>query len=158
MDKSKHIEKPIDEQTFLDDLCQLVSGARAKAFAAINYSLVERNWNIGRRIIEQEQQGNARAEYGKRVITLASQKLTSVFGKGFSVTNIKNFRSFYLKFSNLQIGQTVSDLSVQIGQAAPDLLPWTHKNGRNYSFKCRSKTHDLSAYGRRTEKTLVRRQ
>ena len=126
MDKSKDIEVCIDEQAFLDDICRLVSGARDKAFVAINYSLVERNWNIGRRIIEQEQQGNARAEYGKHVIELASQKLTSVFGKGFSVTNIKNFRSFYLKFRNLQISQTPSDLSSQIGQAAPDLLPWTH--------------------------------
>ena len=84
MDKSKDIEVCIDEQAFLDDICRLVSGARDKAFVAINYSLVERNWNIGRRIIEQEQQGNARAEYGKHVIELASQKLTSVFGKGFS--------------------------------------------------------------------------
>lgn len=104
-----------DEQTFLDDLCRLISDARNKAYVAINYSLVERNWNIGRRIIEQEQQGSSRAEYGKRVIELASQKLTEQFGKGFSNTNIKNFRSFYLKFSDLQIGQAVTDL-----------LPWTH--------------------------------
>lgn len=104
-----------DEQTFLDDLCRLISDARNKAYVAINYSLVERNWNIGRRIIEQEQQGSSRAEYGKRVIELASRKLTEQFGKGFSNTNIKNFRSFYLKFSDLQIGQSL-----------PDLLPWTH--------------------------------
>lgn len=96
MDKNTELEIRIDEQTFLDDLCRLVSGARAKAFVAINYSLVERNWNIGRRIVEQEQQGNTRAEYGKHVIEMASRKLTAEFGKGFSITNIKNFRSFYL--------------------------------------------------------------
>lgn len=126
MDKNTELEIRIDEQTFLDDLCRLVSGARAKAFVAINYSLVERNWNIGRRIVEQEQQGNTRAEYGKHVIEMASRKLTAEFGKGFSITNIKNFRSFYLKFSNLQIGQTPSGLSSQKSQAVPDLLPWTH--------------------------------
>ena len=126
MDKSKDIEVSIDDQTFLDDLCQLVSAARVKAFAAINYSLVERNWKIGRRIIEQEQHGKARAEYGKHVIELASQKLTAEFGKGFSITNIKNFRSFYLKFNNLPIGRTLPDLSEQKSQALPDLLPWTH--------------------------------
>ena len=126
MDKSKDIEAGIDDRTFLDDLCQLVSAARVKAFAAINYSLVERNWKIGRRIIEQEQHGKARAEYGKHVIELASQKLTAEFGKGFSITNIKNFRSFYLKFNDLPIGQTLPDLSEQKSWALPDLLPWTH--------------------------------
>lgn len=120
------IQRPIEEQAFLKDLSHIVSSARTKAYAAINYSLVERNWNIGRRILEQEQQGNARAEYGKRIIALASQKLTDEFGKGFSVTNIKNFRSFYLKFSDLPIGHTLCDFSLRKGQTPSDLLPWSH--------------------------------
>lgn len=106
---------PIDERIFLDDLYSIVSRARSKAYATINLSLVERNWMIGRRIVEQEQQGKAKATYGKHVIELASRKLTDQFGNGFSVTNIKNFRRFYLDFCNLSIGQTPSDL-----------LPWSH--------------------------------
>lgn len=127
MGEDKSLEMHKEEQTFLDDLCILVSGARTKAFVSINYSLVERNWNIGRLIVEQEQQGNVRAEYGKRVMELASRRLTREFGKGFSITNIKNFRSFYLKFRNLLINETPSDFSATAkGQALPDLLPWTH--------------------------------
>ncbi len=120
------IQRPIEEQAFLKDLSHIVSSARTKAYVAINYSLVERNWNIGRCIIEQEQRGNERAEYGKHIIALASQKLTGEFGKGFSVTNIKNFRSFYLKFNDLPISHTLRDISSAKSQALPDLLPWTH--------------------------------
>ncbi len=99
---SKQYIKPkatIDEKErgFLDDLRDIVRGARSKAYSAINYALVVRNWYIGRRVIEQEQQGNAKAEYGKHIIELASQRLSDEFGKGFSVTNIKNFRSFLSK-------------------------------------------------------------
>ncbi len=120
------IQRPIDEQDFLKDLSHIVSSARTKAYVAINYSLVERNWNIGRRIIEQEQLGNERAEYGKHIIALASQKLTDEFGKGFSVTNVKNFRSFYLKFNDLPISHILCDASLQKSQTLSDLLPWSH--------------------------------
>ena len=63
----------------------IVSKARSKAFAAVNYSLVERNWRIGKRIVEEEQNGASRAEYGKHIIEVASAALTEEFGKGFSV-------------------------------------------------------------------------
>ena len=120
------MQRPTGEQDFMKDLFRIVSSARTRAYAAINHSLVERNWNIGRRIVEMEQQGNVRADYGKRIIALASQKLTEEFGKGFSVTNIKNFRSFYLKFNDLPISHTLSDASSQKSQTLSDLLPWSH--------------------------------
>lgn len=59
--------------------------------------------------MEQEQAGKERAEYGKRVLELASLALTEEFGKGFGLTSVKNMRSFYLTFRNLQIGQTMLD-------------------------------------------------
>ncbi len=105
----------IAEYMFLNDLRKIVGSARSKAYTAINYALVERNWQMGRRIVEQEQRGKARAEYGKQVIEIASKTLTEEFGRGFSTTNLKNFRNFYLSFRTLQISQTVSDL-----------LPWSH--------------------------------
>ena len=124
----------------------IVSKARSKAFAAVNYSLVERNWRIGQRIVEQEQNGATRAEYGKHVIEVASAALTEEFGKGFSKTNIINFKRFYLLFSKLEIHQTVSDeFTNQKDQTVSDksslllikdqtpsaqfdlrLLPWSH--------------------------------
>lgn len=136
-----------DEGNMLvNDLRSIVSKARSKAFAAVNYSLVERNWRIGQRIVEQEQNGASRAEYGKHVIEVASAALTKEFGKGFSETNIMNFKKFYLKFKELTIPQTLSEefkkqkhqtlsdgLSshFQKGQTPPAqfelrLLPWSH--------------------------------
>ena len=135
-----------EDNMLVNDLRSIVSKARSKAFAAVNYSLVERNWRIGQRIVEQEQNGASRAEYGKHVIEIASAALTKEFGKGFSETNIMNFKKFYLKFKELTISQTLSEefkkqkqqtlsaessLFPQKGQTAPAqselrLLPWSH--------------------------------
>ena len=135
-----------EDNLLVNDLRSIVSKARSKAFAAVNYSLVERNWRIGQRIVEQEQNGASRAEYGKHVIEVASAALTEEFGKGFSETNIMNFKKFYLKFKELTIPQTVSEefkmqkqqtLSDELsshfqkGQTPPAqselrLLPWSH--------------------------------
>lgn len=135
-----------EDNMLVNDLRSIVSKARSKAFAAVNYSLVERNWRIGQRIVEQEQNGTSRAEYGKHVIEVASAALTKEFGKGFSYTNIANYKRFYLTFSDLQILQTVSEefkkqkhqtlsdessLLPQKGQTQPAqfelrLLPWSH--------------------------------
>ena len=135
-----------EDNMLVNDLRSIVSKARSKAFAAVNYSLVERNWRIGQRIVEQEQNGASRAEYGKHVIEVASAALTKEFGKGFSETNIMNFKKFYLKFKELTIPQTVSEefkkqkqqtlsdeLSshfqkgqTQSAQFELRLLPWSH--------------------------------
>lgn len=126
---------PIAETgNFIVQLKQIVQAARGKAYAAVNFAQIEANWLIGQRIVEQEQQGRKRAEYGKKIIKLASEELTKEFGKGFSETNIKNFKAFYLTFNYLQIGQSMPDLSGnQISQSLPDhfkpslpLLSWTH--------------------------------
>ena len=144
----KEPEKKYDDEDnmLVNDLRSIVSKARSKAFAAVNYSLVERNWRIGQRIVEQEQNGASRAEYGKHVIEIASAALTEEFGKGFSETNIMNFKKFYLKFKELTIPQTVSEefkkqkhqtlsdessLLPQKGQTQSAqfelrLLPWSH--------------------------------
>ena len=135
-----------EDNMLVNDLHSIVSKARSKAFAAVNYSLVERNWRIGQRIVEQEQNGASRAEYGKHVIEIASAALTEEFGKGFSETNIMNFKKFYLKFKELTIPQTLSEefkkqkhqtlsdessLLPQKGQTQSAqfelrLLPWSH--------------------------------
>ena len=103
-------------------------------FAAVNYSLAERNWRIGQRIVEQEQNGASRAEYGKHVIEVASAALTKEFGKGFSETNIMNFKKFYLKFKELTIPQTVSEeFNNPIQQALPAELSPHFQKGQTLS-------------------------
>ena len=112
-----------EEKFLVNDLKTIVSKARSKAFAAVNYSLVERNWRIGKRIVEEEQNGEARAEYGKHIIEVASAALTEEFGKGFSETNLINFKKFFLLFKELEIHQTVSE---EFRKQVLHLLPWSH--------------------------------
>ena len=129
------------ETIFVNDLRTIVSAARDASYRMANLMQVAQNWLIGRRIVEQEQQGKIRAEYGKHVVELASQVLTKEFGQGFSETQIRNFRKFYLTFSDLQIQQTMpaefkSRLrqirqtmpaeSVTDGIALPVQLSWSH--------------------------------
>ena len=137
---TKHNEKS-EENIFIRDLRTIVSAARDASYRMANLMQVAQNWLIGRRIVEQEQQGKIRAEYGKHVVELASQVLTKEFGQGFSETQIKSFRKFYLTFSDLQIQQTMpaefkSRLrqirqtmpaeSVTDGIALPVQLSWSH--------------------------------
>lgn len=104
----KNIEMLPDEVEFVTDLKTIVYTAKAKAYQAADLYNVASNWLVGRRIVEQEQHGEARAQYGKRVIEISSQILTGEFGKGYSIANLKSFRKFYLTFKYLQIGQTES--------------------------------------------------
>ena len=96
-----------DEQNFLSELKQIVDTARRNAYRAIDIMQVISNWLIGRRIVEQEQKGQKRADYGKHVIELASIALSKEYGSGYSETNIRNMRKFYLIFNNLEIPQTM---------------------------------------------------
>lgn len=92
---------------FITDLKSIVSTARNMSFRAANLMQVACNWLLGWRIVEQEQQGKARADYGKRIIEEASKVLTENFGGGFSETQLRNFRKFYQMFSFLQIQQAL---------------------------------------------------
>ena len=119
----KNIEMLPDEVEFVSDLKAIVYTAKAKAYQAADLYNVASNWLVGRRIVEQEQHGEARAQYGKHVIEIASLALTEEFGKGYSKTQIINFRKFYLSFKYLPIHQTVSDKSESKHQTLSDLLP-----------------------------------
>ncbi len=92
---------------FITDLKNIVSTARNMSFRAANLMQVACNWLLGWRIVEQEQQGKARADYGKRIIEDASKFLTENFGSGFSETQLRNFRKFYQMFGFLQIQQAL---------------------------------------------------
>lgn len=119
----KNIEMLPDEVEFVSDLKAIVYTAKAKAYQAADLYNVASNWLVGRRIVEQEQHGEARAQYGKHVIEIASIALTEEFGKGYSKTQIINFRKFYLSFKYLPIYQTVSDKLGSKHQTLSDLLP-----------------------------------
>jgi len=96
-------------ETIIADVIAIIEEGRQKAYRAVNTSMVEAYWLTGKRIVEEEQHGQERAAYGKEVVKILSKRLTASFGRGFSETNIRSFRLFYLTFPNQnQIQQTVS--------------------------------------------------
>lgn len=86
--------------------------SRTQAYSAVNFAMVQAYWQIGRIIVEYEQDGNARAEYGKSVLQELSSRLTKDFGKGFSVRTLQQMKKFYVMFPNTN--------------ALRSQLTWTH--------------------------------
>lgn len=90
----------------IDEIKQIISSGQQSAYGAANAAMVLTCWQVGRRIVEREQQGNERAEYGKRLIAVLSDALTRDFGKSCSGRNLHYFRKFYLLFPDEQIVNT----------------------------------------------------
>ncbi|MCM1130840.1 MAG: DUF1016 N-terminal domain-containing protein [Anaeroplasma bactoclasticum] len=88
-------------------ISSLIQEARKSVKTAVNIAMVYTYYNIGKMIIDDEQNGNIRAEYGAKVIEGLSNKLTKEFGKGFSIANIRLMRQFYQIYSIDQIRETV---------------------------------------------------
>ena len=90
--------RPLTGNRFYQDIKKILSEARNKAYMAVNFAMVQAYWNVGRRIIEEEQKGRKRAEYGSYLIKNLSERLTKEFGTGFSGQSLWNMRQFYAKF------------------------------------------------------------
>ncbi len=86
---------------FIKDIRELINESRQQAYAAVNQAMVSAYWNIGKRIVEEEQQGNMRAEYGKQLLKQLSLALTEEYGKGFSVGTLYYMRQFYQTFPEI---------------------------------------------------------
>ena len=96
----------------LNNIGLAIEQARQNAFKAVNTELIKANWEIGRHIVEYEQHGQERAEYGSKLLTRLSKDLRQRYGKGFGRRNILDMRRFYLAY--------------QKWQAVPAKLSWTH--------------------------------
>lgn len=96
----------INKSELLGKVIGLLNKARTEIVSNVNRTMVYTYYEIGKMIVEEEQNGKERAEYGQQIINELSDKLSKEFGKGFSSTNIKQMRSFYLIYSK---SQTVSD-------------------------------------------------
>lgn len=86
----------------IDSINQLLQQGRQQAAIAVNYHIVHTYWEIGRYIVEYEQKGELKQEYGTKLIDILSTDLSNKFGKGFSRSNLFNFRKFYLLFEKVQ--------------------------------------------------------
>ena len=93
---------------YINEIKKILKDARQKAYTAVNSAMVEAYWEIGRRIVEEEQNGKERAEYGKEILQNLSKELTEEFGKGYSYRTLREIRQFYLMFSDFEKWRTVS--------------------------------------------------
>ena len=102
--KTKEIVKKDgkNDNRFYAEVATLLAEARSNAYRVVNAVMVETYWNVGRRIIEQEQKGKTRADYGDYLISGLSRYLTDILGKGFSEPNLWNMRKFYMTYPNLE--------------------------------------------------------
>lgn len=96
----------INEEYFLEEAKSIVVRGRGNAYSAINSTMIETYWQLGKVIVEQEQQGKERADYGTFLLKLLSVELTKEFGKGFTERNLRNFRQFYQSFPDAEIRHT----------------------------------------------------
>lgn len=131
------MENKLSNTKFFSKVVDLLESARSKVVQTVNHTMVTTYFEIGRMIVEEEQNGKERAEYGKQILKELSKVLTREFGKGFSTTNLKQMRQFYVVYS---IGQTLSDnfkeksstLSRNSNKAIPQTLSakfklsWSH--------------------------------
>ena len=84
--------------SFIREIKQIVAEARQKAYSAINSAMVEAYWQMGKRIVEEEQQGKERADYEKQLLKELLAELTKEFGKGFSTGSLYFTDSFTIPF------------------------------------------------------------
>lgn len=104
-----------EEQQFYADVRLILKQARERAYNNANGIMTNAYWNIGRRIVEQEQYGQKKAQYGSYLIRKLSIQLSDEFGSGFSVANLKNCRRFYLTFPEKSYGFSIAGK-----------IPWSH--------------------------------
>ena len=117
------------KDTFFDDIRNLLNDARKNVKKATNLAMVYSYFEVGRRIVEEEQTGANRAKYGQYILKELSKYLTENFGKGFSVTNLKQMRQFYLVYAKDQISQTMSDQFKNLPTVSTGrkfFLSWSH--------------------------------
>ncbi|MBI4980922.1 DUF1016 domain-containing protein [Candidatus Woesearchaeota archaeon] len=103
--------------TVVQEIKLIINKARYNAFTAVNTEMLKAYFEIGRKIVEEEQKGQKRAEYGQNLLEAISKELTLEFGRGFSATALKNMRIFYKIYKD-KIGQSVTDEFYK--------LSWTH--------------------------------
>ena len=111
---SPEIEHACSESNnaFVNDVCQIIDAGLSHVYHSLNQAMLNTYWNVGKRIVEEEQHGSRRAEYGKQQMKLLSQELITRYGDSYNERNLYQYRNFYLIFNDLEILNTrVQNLS-----------------------------------------------
>src|SRR5659263_256095 len=111
-DKNKLSDTILSVDSTYKSIREILEKARSVVYRSINFVMVQAYWHIGKVIVEEEQNGKEKAEYGKALIKELSEKLTKEYGRGFNERNLWHIRSFYLTFPKVN--------------ALRSELSWTH--------------------------------
>ena len=114
-DNNKVVKATSTNTSLLSDVRLIVEQGLQTAYQGVNSVMVKTYWQVGRRIVEEEQQGEKRAEYGKQIITLLAEDLSKSYNRGFTARDLRSYRQFYLSFKDLEIWHS----------RVPN-LSWTH--------------------------------
>ena len=90
-------------QSVITDIKNIINAGQQEAYGAASKAMVLTYWNVGKRIVEQEQAGKEHAEYGKKLLVALSDELTKEYGNGYSERNLRYFRKFYQYFPDKEI-------------------------------------------------------
>jgi len=119
---------------FFSQIVELLQSARKKVVQTVNQTMVTTYFEIGRKIVEEEQGGKKRADYGKKVIKELSKVLTDEFGKGFSERNIEQMRQFYLVYSKPQTLSADFKIAQTLSAESEDAISETLSRNFNLSW------------------------
>lgn len=111
---------------FFSQIVDLLQSARDNVVRTINQTMVTTYFEIGRKIVEEEQNGKERADYGKQILKERSDVLTKEFGKGFSVDNLENMRRFYLVYGKSETFSRISENTISETSSRNFDLSWSH--------------------------------
>lgn len=111
---------------FFSQIVDVLQSARSKVVQTVNQTMVLTYFEIGRMIVEEEQDGKERADYGKQILKELSDVLTKEFGKGFSVDNLENMRRFYVVYGKSETLSRISENTISETSSRKFDLSWSH--------------------------------
>lgn len=109
MARNQDIQSVVNEDTLFQRVSELIEASRKHISKAIDTAMVYTYFGVGQYIVEYQQQGKFRAEYGKGVLKRLSERLTDTFGKGWSVDTLEKARKFFIVYSNSATMQRISE-------------------------------------------------
>lgn len=150
------IKRYTGQELLLNDIRQIIEQGRRQAYAAVNQVVVTTYWNIGKRIVEEEQHGAERAQYGKGIIKNLAEALTREYGSGYGRRSLEQYRQFYLSFKNIEIANarvrnlTWTHFRIIMREATPEGRAWYLKEASEQMWGTRTLERNVSTqyYGR----------
>lgn len=140
----------------LNDIRQIIEEGRRQAYAAAGQASIATYWNVGRRIVEEEQDGKERAQYGARLIANLAKELTREYGAGYNKRSLEQYRRFYLSFKDLEIANarvrnlTWTHFRIIMRETSPEGRLWYMKEAADQMWSTRTLDRNVSTqyYGR----------